>query len=72
VGERVGDRPLEQLLDRGVERPAGGQEGIEGLQRLEEALLFLGPGARLGRGKAAPMWARICTGRRPAAENPAK
>src|ERR1035441_6325354 len=52
MGERVGSRPLEQLLDRSVERPAGGQEGIEGLERLEEALLLLGPGARLGDRKS--------------------
>jgi hypothetical protein len=47
MGERIGHWALQQLLDRGVQRAAGGQKGIEALQRLEEALLLFGPDARL-------------------------
>ncbi len=47
MGERIGNWALEKLLGRGVERRIGGEESVEGLQRLKEAALLFGPWARL-------------------------
>ena len=47
MSERIGHRALEKLFGRGVERRVGGQESIQGLQRLKEAALLFGPRARL-------------------------
>jgi len=48
VGERIGYGALEKTFGRSAQRRIGGQKGVQGLERLEEAALFLGPGARLG------------------------
>jgi hypothetical protein len=50
VGERIGDGPLQQLLDGRVQRPAGGKKRVKGLERLKETAA-----APLPRGAAA--WA---------------
>jgi len=47
MGERIGNWTLKKLFGRGMERRIGGEESVEGLQRLKEAALFFGPLARL-------------------------
>ena len=85
VGERIGYGTLKKPFGRSAQRRIGGQKGVQGLERLEEAALFLGQGrgweacqrtcpmaVLSAQSKRSPMWARICTGRRPAASKPAK
>jgi len=47
MGERIGHGALKKLLRRGVQRRIGSQEGVESLERLEEAILLVSPGERL-------------------------
>ncbi len=48
VREGIGDRPLKQLLDRGMKRLAGSEIGIEDLQSGKESLLLARPIEGLG------------------------
>jgi len=48
MGKRVRHGPLEKLLGRSVQRRIGSQEGVKSLERLEEAMLLVSPGERLG------------------------
>ena len=48
MGEGVGDGALHKTLGGSLERGGRGEERVEGGEGAEEALLFLGPGERLG------------------------
>ena len=48
MGERIGYRPLEELLDRRMQRLIGGEIGVKCLERVKETPLFLFLGLRFG------------------------